>query len=139
MFGRAGVVRYADALFVTDAAAVTAYASSLPLGLTAEEYRLFEETGMGERRLIRCTVHPAEGGRRVAFVVFLSNSTEPPRRTNARRRQTFRWFASDEIPLLDFHAADRQFITRELPALVRRASGCRPLARRCGGPGYPPR
>ncbi len=91
------------------------------VGAAARE--LFEETGLEERAAARCIVRAGENGRRVGFAVFVSGSVEPPRMTNARRRQTFHWFVPGDIPLTDFLAADRQFITHDLPALLLSARG----------------
>ena len=84
---------------------------------------LCEETGLRQREVVRCSVRAAEDDRRVAFVVFRSVSVEAPRETNGRRRQSFLWFPPYEIPLHDFHAADRGFIVEELPTVLETVSG----------------
>ena len=84
---------------------------------------LAEETGLEEADAVRCSVRAAGDGRRIAFVVFRSRSLDVPRETNGRRRQTFLWLAPGEIPLRDFHAADRDFVAGELPLVLGTTAG----------------
>ena len=90
---------------------------------SAAARELLEETGLRETDAVCCCLHRAEGGRRIAFVVFASRSRAPAIRTDERRRQSFLWLAPDAIPLHDFHAADRRFIGERLSSIVRAASG----------------
>ena len=84
----------------------------------AASRELLEETGLRESDALLRSVHGGEDGRHIAFVVFDSRSIMPPSRTNDRRHQSFLWLAPEAIPLHDFHAADRRFITGELSAVL---------------------
>lgn len=75
---------------------------------------LFEETGMASCKLVDSVESVSQDGRNIGYVILHCGSDQQPQMVNPARKQTFYWFAPDEIPLEDFPSADQQFIKIEL-------------------------
>ena len=86
--------------------------------LEAAQRELCEETGLTGTRPIGEPISFGGGeGFSLAFVPLLLESAAEPYQTDPRREQEFHWFSPEEIPLADFHSADRRFIEERLPEL----------------------
>jgi 8-oxo-dGTP diphosphatase len=75
---------------------------------------LQEETGISCCSHIATVESFGQDGRKLAFVILGCDSNQQPQMINPARRQTFYWLRPGEIPLDDFHAADRDFIDSRL-------------------------
>lgn len=75
---------------------------------------LFEETGMTGCKTGKSIKSISKDGRELGYVILYSTDEQQPRMVNPARKQTFFWFAPDDIPLEDFPSADQQFIKNEL-------------------------
>ena len=96
---------------------------SMDLGESAEaaaKRELFEETGIKAEDLLAMGQYQSinEYGGNIFYVIFSTKMSVSPVVVNPERKQTFYWFHSSEIPIIDFFPADIKFIETELtPAL----------------------
>lgn len=79
---------------------------------------LREETGLQNARYVETFHYSNEAGMQIAFVVLNGSDNEEPQETNPARKQTFYWFAFNEIPIDEFMPADREFTQKNLSACL---------------------
>ena len=74
---------------------------------------LREETGLIARGVCQKEVFQNNEGGEIAFVVLEVPENMCPKVDN-RRQQTYYWYHWEEIPLEDFHMADRAYIRKHI-------------------------
>ncbi|OGK12757.1 MAG: hypothetical protein A2W80_18320 [Candidatus Riflebacteria bacterium GWC2_50_8] len=82
---------------------------------------LREETGLQNVRHVETFHYTNESGMQIAFVVLNGSDKEEPQETNPARKQTFYWFAFNEIPIAEFMPADREFAQKDLKACLHKS------------------
>ena len=86
-------------------------------GETAQEgaaREAWEEVGIRPKDILATHEYTNDFGGKVYFVVFELLKNEEPIIVDAIRQQTFYWLKANEIPIDDFHKADKEFILNDL-------------------------
>ncbi len=95
---------------------------SVDAGETPEQgaiRELYEETGLRLTQILNTTSFLSSTNEPLHFVLLAGDPNQQPKATVSARKQTFYWFAPEEIPLNDFHDADKEYITKVLPGLIK--------------------